>query len=118
MRVVPSMCLPTVVLCAYKLALFLPCMVCMGWGSHCDCRALLDAGARVLGSWSRPATKRQSLACPDCQPTGPPALSCPAPPVLQLEQAAKQESQRIQSLLEDGSDPDVKDVQASRRRCC
>ncbi|PSC72741.1 DNA replication licensing factor MCM5 [Micractinium conductrix] len=28
-----------------------------------------------------------------------------------LEQAAKQESQRIQSLLEDGSDPDVKDVQ-------
>ena len=34
---------------------------------------------------------------------------------LQLEQAAKQESLRIQSLAEDGSDPDVKDVQARAR---
>jgi cell division protein FtsL len=30
---------------------------------------------------------------------------------LQFEQAAKQESQRIQNLAEDGSDPDVKEVQ-------
>ena len=36
----------------------------------------------------------------------------PAPAVPQFEQAAKQESQRIQSLNEDGGDPDVKDVQA------
>ena len=47
-------------------------------------------------------------------PLSPPAR----PPALQFEQAAKQESQRIQNLMEDGSDPDVKDVQVSGGGCC
>ena len=38
-------------------------------------------------------------------------LACPAMPLPQFEQAAKQESQRIQNLMEDGSDPEVLDVQ-------
>lgn len=42
-------------------------------------------------------------------------LPLPAWPTLQFEQAAKQESQRIQNLMEDGSDPDVKDVQVCVR---
>lgn len=46
------------------------------------------------------------------------ASACsPAHACLQFEQAAKQESQRIQSLLEDGGEPDVKDVQAGDL-CC
>jgi hypothetical protein len=49
-----------------------------------------------------------------CPSPLPPAC----PPALQFEQAAKQESQRIQNLMEDGSDPDVKDVQVSGGGCC
>ena len=44
--------------------------------------------------------------------TRPACCSCRfSSALLQFEQAAKQESQRIQNLMEDGSDPEVLDVQ-------